>query len=104
MRQALADDEVGSAFIKDPKVLLDKIGIAGIKRAISNVVDDLITDLAERAEEDKLFDYKRELKSATAVRSLKNAIVPNYQKAIRRNRATSFTEEISQIEASAAVD
>ncbi|MGW0161437.1 AIPR family protein [Mycobacterium sp. NPDC003323] len=103
VRQALADDEVGIDFIKDPKALLDKVGIAGIKAAISNVVDDLITDLnaelAERAEEGKIFDYKRELKSATAVRSLKNAIVPNYQKAIRRNRATSFAEEIAQVEA-----
>jgi hypothetical protein len=104
VRQALAEDKVGSDFIKDPKALLDQLGIQGIKKAISNVVDDLMTDLnaelAEREESGRLFDYKRELKSATAVRALKGAIIPNYQKAIRRKRATSFTEEIAQIEAS----
>jgi len=101
VKQALAEDEEGKNFLKDPKPVLDEVGIVGIKIAVTNVVEDLIIDLnaelRERAENGQSFDYKRELKSATAVRALKNAIIPNYQKAIRRNRATSFADEIAQV-------
>jgi coproporphyrinogen III oxidase len=51
------------------------------------------TRKSERDADKSPFDHKRELKSANAVRALSNAVLPMYQKAVSRKRATSFTEE-----------
>jgi AIPR protein len=97
VRSALMLDELGQKFCRDPKQFLDCLGFEGVKRVIAPIVEDLIIDLngeiTERTQASDPFDHKRELKSATAVRKLQAAIIPSYQKAIRRHRASSFTEE-----------
>ncbi len=66
-------------------------------KVVRQVADDLIVDLnaelAEREENKEPFDHKRELKSPNAVRALRGDVLPSYQKAISRNRASSFNEE-----------
>jgi len=49
--------------------------------------------LQEKAETGAPFDYKRELKSPTAVKAFAQQIVPMYEKALRRGRVSSFSEE-----------
>ncbi|GAA1745402.1 hypothetical protein GCM10009746_30590 [Microbacterium paludicola] len=53
----------------------------------------LNSEIEERDEAGNPFDHKRELKSPTAVRALKQAVIPIYQKAVQRKRATSFADE-----------
>lgn len=72
-------------------------GFDAIVKIVHQISDDLIVDLnaelAERAESGNPFDHKRELKSANAVRALRGEVLTSYQKALSRNRASSFTEE-----------
>lgn len=100
-RAALEVDDRGQDFIRDPGLFIDTIGLAGIEIAVSNVAQDIITDfnaeIDEREQAENPFDYKRELKSATSSRALKNAIIPSYKKAIRRNRATAFSDEVAAL-------
>lgn len=97
LHKALLLDESGKEFCRDPKPFLDSIGFEGIRAVAQPIVNDLIVDLnaeiEERSRSDRPFDHKRELKSANAVRSLQAGIIPSYEKAIRRNRASSFSEE-----------
>jgi hypothetical protein len=73
-----------------------------VVKTVRQIADDLIVDLnaeiADREEAGKPFDHKRELKSANAVRALRSDILPSYQKAIGRKRASSFTEEWQAVE------
>lgn len=100
LRQALEVDEEGKKFVENAGAVLDKIGSQKLFDAIQNIMSDLIVDLnaeiAERDEANNPFDYKRELKSPTAVRTLAKQLIPSYEKAIRRNRATSFSAEIAK--------
>jgi hypothetical protein len=68
-----------------------------VVKTVRQIADDLIVDLnaelAEREETGNPFDHKRELKSANAVRALRNNVLPSYQKAVNRKRASSFTDE-----------
>jgi hypothetical protein len=103
VKSALALDPVGAEFCKDPGSFLKEKGFSSIQTAIGQIVDDLVVDLnaelAEREESGNPFDHKRELKSPTAVRALRQSVLPSYQKAVQRKRASSFSEEWTNIEA-----
>lgn len=98
VKDALKNDSMGSQFADDPTAALDRLGVDGVSEMIKPMVDDLIVDFNAEVNDrkelpDAGFDYKRELKSPTAARKLKSGIIPNYIKAIRRGRATSFSDE-----------
>ena len=97
VKQALQLDPLGKEFCHDPGRFVRERGFDEVVRAVRQVADDLIVDLnaelADREEAGKPFDHKRELKSASAVRALRSEVLPSYQKAISRKRASSFTEE-----------
>lgn len=96
-KQALILDQVGCAFAQDPGRFVLEGGRERLERSLRPVVDDLVIDfnaeLKERAEEGRPFDHKRELKSPSAVRALRGEIIPGYEKALKRQRASSFTYE-----------
>ena len=98
LREALETDDEGRRFCKDPSFFLSvPNGRVKLRMAIEPVLGDLIIDfnaeLREREEAGIPFDYKREFKSANPVRELSRVIIPQYQKAVQRNRATSFGAE-----------
>ena len=97
VKQALEMDEVGRSFCKDSGSFITGSSYDTVVSAVKAVSDDLVVDLnaeiAEREEKKNPFDHKRELKSATAVKSLCQSVLPPYQKAVNRGRATSFSEE-----------
>lgn len=98
VRLAIEGDNTGKQFCRNPdRFLVQPDGIERIKSAFSAVVGDLIIDLNaeihDRAQSDNSFDFKRELKSPNAVRELSKSIIPQYQKAVTRKRASSFGEE-----------
>jgi len=97
VKQALQLDTAGKEFCQDPGRFLREGGFTSVVKVVRQVADDLIVDLnaelAEREEKGELFDHKRELKSPNAVRALRGSVLPSYQKAINRNRASSFSEE-----------
>ena len=97
-RAALQCDEEGKSFCQDPTPVFDEFGFAGVTDLVRPIVDDLVVDfnaeLDDREQQGNSLDHKRELKSATAVRALRTQIIPSYQKAIKRKRATSFGVEL----------
>ena len=100
LREALETDDQGRRLCRDPSVfLLVPNGRERLRRAIEPVLGDLVIDLnaelRDREEAGNPFDYKREFKSATSVRELSRVIIPQYQKAVQRDRAASFGEEWS---------
>jgi len=101
LHKALSLDEKGKEFIRDPKPFLEAVGFEGIRNAAQPMVDDLVVDLNaeidERQHSAEPFDHKRELKSASAVRKLQSEVIPSYEKAIKRGRASSFTDEYLRV-------
>lgn len=97
VKQALQLDPLGKKFCHDPGQFVEDRGFEAVVKTVRQISDDLIVDLnaelAEREEAGKPFDHKRELKSANAVRALRGDILPSYEKAVNRKRASSFTEE-----------
>jgi hypothetical protein len=97
VKQALQLDPLGKRFCQDPGFFVRDRGFDAVVKAVRQISDDLIVDLnaelAEREETGNRFDHKRELKSANAVRALRGEVLPSYQKALSRKRASSFTEE-----------
>ncbi len=100
IRQAMQEDDAGKAFISNAGRLIEIVGTDTALCIFSPIVADLITDLnaeiEERKEGNNPFDHKRELKSPTAIKTLSKQIIPSYVKAIRRDRATSFTVELAK--------
>lgn len=98
LRQALESDVEGKNFVREPEAVSNEIGFDNTHALVLRILDDLVVDLnaeiAERSEAGTPFDYKRELKSQSAVKALAKDIIPSYQKAISRNRATSFSQEL----------
>jgi hypothetical protein len=98
LRQALNQDETGRQFCRSPREFLLAPGgrhrIVGCSEA---VVKDLLTDLnaeiGERQDRGEPLDYKRELKSPSAVKTLKRSVIPHYLKAVNRGRAPGFGGE-----------
>ena len=105
VRKALEKDAIGRHLIRNPREIWEEAGPEVLRAALDIVVADVIVDLnaelAERRESDNPFDHKRELKSPNAVRTLGSAILPSYEKAIRRNRATSFSSEVERLQRAA---
>ena len=98
LREALETDDQGRRLCRDPEEFLSRRdGRQKLRRSIAPVVGDLVIDLnaelLDREETGNPFDYKRQFKSAGAVRELARAIIPQYQKAVQRGRATSFGNE-----------
>lgn len=98
LRLALEEDPDGKAFCRDPRACLaEHGGLDRIKAAASRVIQDLIIDLnaevKDRDEKEDPLDFKRELKSPNSVRDLAKSIIPQYQKAVARDRASSFGGE-----------
>ena len=101
LRQALEQDAKGRVFVTDPSALLkEKDGAQRLQRALGQILDDLIVDvnaeIKDRTEADKPLDHKREFKGATSVREFAKNILPIYQKAIQRGRASSFEKEFAK--------
>jgi len=98
LRGVLDLDDIGTQFCQNPGAFLNRTnGKARIRNCAARVMKDLIIDLnaelRDRAKQGDPIDYKRELKSPRAVRALEKAIAPQYQKAVSRDRATSFGQE-----------
>ncbi|HDZ21688.1 hypothetical protein LCGC14_0698130 [marine sediment metagenome] len=98
VRQALELDDQGKSFCLDPSSFICQAnGRARLTHCIARIVKDIVIDLnaevRERDESDTPFDYKRELKSPNAVREITRSIIPQYQKAVSRGRASSFGKE-----------
>lgn len=98
LRRVLESDDIGKQFCQEPEGFLDSPnGRARIRHVAARVLKDLIIDLnaelRDREKQGNPIDYKRELKSPRAVRTLEKAVVPQYQKAVSRQRATSFGQE-----------
>lgn len=100
LRQALDVDGEGRRFVEKAGEVFDQIGPDKLRVAMQNIVFDLIIDLnaevSEREEAKTPFDHKRELKSPSAVKLMSRQLIPSYEKAIRRDRATSFTVELAK--------
>jgi len=96
IREALNGDPTGQSFVANPRsfVLPDRKREI-LRRAVAGVLRDLIVDLngevQEREDAGTPFDFKRDLKSESAVRGLARQILGPYTKAIKRDRAPSFT-------------
>lgn len=102
VKAALLLDDEGKLFCQNPGSYVLSKGFDAVVHAVRVIADDLVVDLnAELAEREEgsgaAFDHKRELKSASAVRALKGQILPSYEKAIKRNRASGFSVEWSLI-------
>ena len=98
VRQALELDDDGKDFCADPYQFMRQTdGRTRVCQCAERVIKDIIIDLnaevREREEAGKWFDYKRELKSPNPVRELSRSIIPQYQKAVSRRRASSFGKE-----------
>lgn len=98
LRRALEQDEKGKLFISDPSAFVQSNAHrAKLRKALGVIISDLIIDfnaeIRDRSAAGNPFDYKRELKSASAGRELARTIIPVYQKAVSRGRATSFGTE-----------
>lgn len=64
-----------------------------IPGSLSDLIIDLNAEIEERETQGTPFDYKRELKSPSAVRGLASDILPMYEKTLKRGRVSSFSEE-----------
>jgi len=98
LKAALRTTDVGSSFVKLPQDFVkSSADMARLRRSLDLVLGDLIVDtnaeLNERDSARKPIDFKRELKSPTAVRQLAQQIVPMYEKAVKRGRVRSFADE-----------
>jgi hypothetical protein len=105
LREALEYDDVGKSFCQNPEpFIVDRDNHERLRFCISRVLEDLIIDfnaeIKDRDEAGKPFDYKREFKSPTSVKTLSRDILPHYQKAIARGRALSFGKEWEEYEES----
>jgi hypothetical protein len=98
LRIALDQDKEGKAFVVDPSQFVRNVADRAklkkvLKRVLSDVIIDFNAEIRDRVANGNPLDYKRELKSASAVRSLARSIIPVYQKAVSRGRASSFGGE-----------
>jgi len=88
-------DEQGRELVRDPASFLEAPrGLERLRVAIGRLLSDLLVDLnaevKEREESGNAFDYKRELKSPSAVRSLALNLLSSYAKLVKRGRTSSF--------------
>ena len=105
--EALRTTEAGREFLREPsKFVLQDNGLHVLDECIRHMLSDLITDLngelVEREGAGKPFDFKRELKSLTAVSTLTKGVVGSYQKLVGRGRVESFDAEWVRVSAERA--
>jgi len=98
IRRALETDTVGRELVINPTPFLNSSkGMDRVTHCVKNLLNDIIIDLngemKEREDNGEPFDFRRELKSPKSVRQVEKAIIPQYERAVSRNRAPSFTEE-----------
>ncbi len=98
LKKALQKDVEGQQFARRPQDYAGQPnGLARIRTSVDAILRDLVIDLnAELEERDQSgipFDYKRELKSPSASRAVMTAVVPMYEKAVTRGRASGFAAE-----------
>jgi hypothetical protein len=98
VREALEGDETGRRFCQNPEKFMSTAeDMRKLKKCLGSVCMDLVIDLEaevkSREADGNPVDYKRELKSPTAARTLAKGIMPQYRKAVERKRVSSFTEE-----------
>lgn len=94
--EALEADALGAEFVNDPgEFVADDESTDQLKAAVGQLLDDVIVDLnAEVEERGEGFDYKRDLKSQTAVRALSKDVIASYLKVVQRGRTSSFSQDI----------
>jgi hypothetical protein len=96
LRQALEQDVIGSDFCRNPGIFLHE-SRGRIRLCFNKVLNDIIIDLNaeinEREENKNPIDYKRELKSPSAVRAFEKSIISSYKKGVARRRASAFGME-----------
>ncbi len=96
--EALATDGVGQKFLRSPTPFLratdglERLN-AAIKRLLADFIVDLNAEIREREESGNPLDYKRELKSPTAVRALSKNVISSYAKLVGRGRSPSFSQD-----------
>ena len=98
LRRVLDADDRGKAFCQRPaEFFSEDDGPARIRACATAILKDLLVDvnaeLKEREHAGTPFDFKRELKGASAVRSFSQQIIPMYEKALNRGRVNSFSQE-----------
>ncbi len=97
LKQALGLDERGRSFIENPAALVQTQSDRDrLRTVVTEILTDLIVDLngevKDREERDEPFDFKRDLKSESAVRSLTKAIMGVYERYLNRGRTPGFGE------------
>lgn len=97
LKQAMKLDATGQKFIDSPasfvKTTKDR---KRLREAVTEVLKDLIIDLdgevTDRANQGDPFDFKRDLKSETAVGALTKAVMAMYQRLRNRGRTPGFED------------
>lgn len=108
LRQALETDESGQRFCDNPTAFVNQQkGEARLRECIDKVSQAIIQLLdgevkRRDANKDAPFDFKRELKSPSAVRDLETRVVPFYQIAVSSNLAPTFAAEWKKSQPKAA--
>lgn len=97
LREALDTDSLGREFVQNPASFLGAPnGRERLRGCIKEILRDLIVDLnaevQEREESGNGFDFKRDLKSPSAVANLARDIQSSYLKIVRRKRVSSFSD------------
>ena len=100
LSQAFRTSQKGCEFVDRPEDFESQDhGLEILDVCVDNMLNDLLTDLNgeldERARNDNPIDFKRELKSVSAVDDLTTAVVGSYQKLVLRGRVNSFEEDWS---------
>lgn len=100
LSQAFRTSLKGRQFVNRPEDFeAQDHGLEILDVCVDNMLNDLLTDLNgeldERARNDNPIDFKRELKSVSAVDELTTAVVGSYQKLVLRGRVNSFEEDWS---------
>jgi hypothetical protein len=98
LKRALTNDQMGERFCQDPLgFIVADDGFDRLHRATLRVLNDLVIDLNaeidQRESSGNPLDYKRELKSPTAVKAIERNIISPYLMAVSRDRASSFSKE-----------
>ncbi|MBZ0293611.1 MAG: AIPR family protein, partial [Anaerolineae bacterium] len=98
IRLALETDTSGKLFCQNPHPFISSVdGHNRLQDCIRSILQDLLIDLnhelRERDEAGNTFDYKRELKSPNAVRSIARSIVAGYEKQVARGRIPAFSDQ-----------
>lgn len=112
VRLALSNEDIGCPdtvslkFCQEPGAIIRRSGrsglddaISAIKRCVRVIVQDLIQDVNAEMDENhpEGLDYKRVLRNSKDASDLARAALTSYTKAVRRGRASSFSEEWARL-------